>query len=273
MLPSCSKTVSTAAIVVLLLGVGRLTPRRLTPLRSRGGSEPAPVARSQVRPRRASSCSMRASISPKRFWSGALTSPARRERGDDRPEHLAAQHVERRQLRELLDVRAPRSTRPCITPPRISSTFVSRAESASAFATATMSPSLSMNAIADGPSSSASSASAPAASAARRVSVFLTTRELRPVLDQLARAGRRSGASSGRGSRRRSASPAAGASRSARRRRVPCLLSASHLLFTTNEPARRRARRQEDVHFPGGRLGWASAPKRAASCLWRRALA
>ena len=74
---------------------------------------------------------------------------------------------------------------PCISPPRISSTFVSLAESASAFATATMSPSASMNAIADGPSSSVSRASAPAASAARRVSVFLTTGELGAVLDEL----------------------------------------------------------------------------------------
>ena len=75
--------------------------------------------------------------------------------------------------------------RPCMTPPRISSTFVSRAESASAFATATMSPSASMNAIADGPSSSASSASAPAASAARRVSVFLTTESRAPCSSSL----------------------------------------------------------------------------------------
>ena len=48
---------------------------------------------------------MRASISPTRFWSGALTSPSRFVSGaDDRAEHLAAEHVERRQLRELLDV-------------------------------------------------------------------------------------------------------------------------------------------------------------------------
>jgi hypothetical protein len=44
-----------------------------------------------------------------------------------------------------------------------------------------MSPSASMNAIAVGPSSSASSASAPAASAARRVSVFLTTLKRAPA--------------------------------------------------------------------------------------------
>jgi hypothetical protein len=71
--------------------------------------------------------------------------------------------------------------RPDITPPRIASTFVSRAESASAFAAATMSPSDSMNAIALGPSSSVSSASLPAASAARRVSVFLTTLNRAPL--------------------------------------------------------------------------------------------
>ena len=68
-----------------------------------------------------------------------------------------------------------------MTPPRIASTFVSRAESASAFAAATMSPSASRNAIALGPSSSVSSASAPAASAARRVSVFLTTVNRAPL--------------------------------------------------------------------------------------------
>ena len=71
--------------------------------------------------------------------------------------------------------------RPSMIPPRIASTFVSRAESASAFAAATMSPSASRNAIALGPSSSASSASAPAASAARRVSVFFTTLKRAPL--------------------------------------------------------------------------------------------
>ena len=57
---------------------------------------------------------------------------------------------------------------------------VLEAASRSAFATAAGSPSDSTNAIADGPSSSASSASAPAASAARRVSVFLTTAKRAP---------------------------------------------------------------------------------------------
>jgi hypothetical protein len=72
-------------------------------------------------------------------------------------------------------------------PPRISSTRVSRAASARAFATATASPSASMKAIADGPSSSASSWSAPAASAARRVSVFLTTLNRAPWSSSLVR--------------------------------------------------------------------------------------
>jgi hypothetical protein len=44
-----------------------------------------------------------------------------------------------------------------------------------------MSPSASRKAIALGPSSNASSASAPAASAARRVSVFLTTVKRAPL--------------------------------------------------------------------------------------------
>ena len=64
---------------------------------------------------------------------------------------------------------------PSRIPPRIWRTLVSRAALLSALATATGSPSVSRNAIAVGPSSSASSASAPASSAARRVSVFLTT--------------------------------------------------------------------------------------------------
>ena len=64
---------------------------------------------------------------------------------------------------------------------------VVRAASASAFATATGSPFASRNAIAVGPSSSASSASAPAASAARRVSVFLTTAKRAPCSRSLPR--------------------------------------------------------------------------------------
>ena len=55
------------------------------------------------------------------------------------------------------------------------------AVSPSAFATATGSPPLSMNASAVGPSSSASSESAPASSAARFVSVFLTTWKRAPA--------------------------------------------------------------------------------------------
>ena len=74
---------------------------------------------------------------------------------------------------------------PSSTPPRNARIFVSRAASLSAFATATGSPPASTNAIAVGPSSSASSASAPAASAARRVSVFLTTVKPGPVFEQL----------------------------------------------------------------------------------------
>ncbi len=54
------------------------------------------------------------------------------------------------------------------------------AASSSALATATGSPSDSRNAIAVGPSSIASSASMPADSAARFVSVFLTTEKRAP---------------------------------------------------------------------------------------------
>jgi hypothetical protein len=59
-------------------------------------------------------------------------------------------------------------------PPLIERTFVFLAVSSSVFATATMSPSPT-NAIAVGPSRSAVRLSSPACSAARFVSVFLTT--------------------------------------------------------------------------------------------------
>ena len=65
--------------------------------------------------------------------------------------------------------------------------MVSRAVSESAFATATGSPSVSTNAIAVGPSSSASSDSLPTSSAARRVSVFLTTWNRAPLPRSFAR--------------------------------------------------------------------------------------
>ena len=75
-------------------------------------------------------------------------------------------------------------SRPDMTPPRISRTFVSRAESASAFATATMSPSASMNAIADGPSRRASSASDAGGLCRAAGERVLDDREPRPVLEQ-----------------------------------------------------------------------------------------
>ena len=227
--PSCSKTVSTAAIVMpprFLIrirflsrsrAVGRGRPRLFgsappRPLRRLGsasasGSAPArPPPRARPLPRLGSplprlrlggrlglrwrpvgrgvgppSCSMRASISPTRFWSGALT---RARAGSAAAPTIAPSTCPRSTSNggsfASSSTSSPEIVLPCISPPRISSTFVSLAESASAFATATMSPSLSMNAIAEGPSSSASSASAPAASAARRVSVFLTTVNFAP---------------------------------------------------------------------------------------------
>jgi hypothetical protein len=104
----------------------------------------------------------------------------RHQRRGDRADDLAAEHVERRQRREVLDLRLADRV-PSSMPPRIARIFVVFAESASAFATATMSPSASMNAIAVGPSSIARSASAPAASAARFVSVFFTTVNFAPL--------------------------------------------------------------------------------------------
>ncbi len=61
------------------------------------------------------------------------------------------------------------------------------AASFSALATATGSPPLSRNAIAVGPSSSASSSVVPAASAARLVSVFLTTENFAPWVSRSVR--------------------------------------------------------------------------------------
>ena len=119
--------------------------------------------------------------------SAAARSAARRagSAAQRSPRRAGPQDVERRQLRERLDL-ARRIGVPRSTPPRIARIFVSRAASLSAFATATGSPSASTNAIAVGPSSSASSASAPAASAARRVSVFLTTAKLAPCSSSFA---------------------------------------------------------------------------------------
>ena len=125
---------------------------------------------------------MRASMSPTRFWSGALSSAAKALSGPMIAPSTCPRSTSTGGSVARLSTSAAVIVRPCITPPRISSTFVSRAESASAFAAATMSPSVSMNAIALGPSSSASNASAPAASAARRVSVFLTTVNRAPLV-------------------------------------------------------------------------------------------
>ena len=217
-----------------------------------------------------SSCSMRASISPTRFCSGALTSPTtRRQRRDDRAEHLAAQHVDRRQLREALDVLGRRSPRP-------------RARRRGSRAPASRAPRrrapsrrrpgrrpLSMNAIAVGPSSSASSASAPAASAARRVSVFLTTREPRAVLEQLVAqpVDLRHRQAAVVGDDQRLASVRSRSVSSATTRSLSLLLHPPPPLRTI-EPAGRRARRRRDVSgLPRPpRLGFC-ARSRAASCL------
>src|SRR6266542_3690 len=127
------------------------------------------------------SCSMRASISPCRFWSGAVTRPRSAVSGA----MIAASTWLRRMSSggsvARLSTSAALIGRPSRTPPRMASTLVSRAASASALAAATMSPSASRNAIALGPSSRASSASAPAASAALRVSVFFTTVKRAPL--------------------------------------------------------------------------------------------
>ena len=70
---------------------------------------------------------------------------------------------------------------PCRMPPRRLRIFVWRAVSFSAFATPTMSPSPT-KAIAVGPSRSSTSSGTPASSAARFVSVFLTTVKRAPCL-------------------------------------------------------------------------------------------
>src|SRR5256885_4506465 len=133
------------------------------------------------------SCSMRASIRPYRSWSGAVnraTIPV-----------IGAITVASTWLRRTSSggsfardsISAASIGRPSSIPPRISSTRVSRAASTRAFATATGSPSDSRNAIAVGPSSSARSVSDPAASAARFVSVFLTTAKRAPCSISLER--------------------------------------------------------------------------------------
>ncbi len=121
-----------------------------------------------------SSCRIRASISPTRSWSGADSSITTVVSGDRIAPATCARNVstggsDASSLTASAVIVVPSSTPPLID--RISAL----AASFSAFATATGSPSLSRNAIAVGPSSSASSSVVPAASAARLVSVFLTT--------------------------------------------------------------------------------------------------
>ena len=130
---------------------------------------------------------MRASISPTRSRSGAETSATTVVSGDIRVPTSCARTTSAGGSFASRSISSIDSDAPWSTPPRIERIFVSRAASLSAFATATASPSLSTNAIALGPSSSASSASAPAASAARRVSVFLTTEKRAPCSISLLR--------------------------------------------------------------------------------------
>ena len=88
---------------------------------------------------------------------GAVNSPTIVYSGAVIAEHLAAELLERRQLREVLDVRSSDRVRRASRPsPRA---HASRA-APSAFATATRSPSVSRNAIALGPSRSASTVGA-----------------------------------------------------------------------------------------------------------------
>src|SRR5207249_7314638 len=126
------------------------------------------------------SCSIRASSSPYRSCSGAVKSPTIAVSGAV----IAPSSCERSTSNGgsfASDSISPAATGlPSNSPPRTSSTFVSRAASTSAFATATGSPPDSRKAIAVGPSSNASSVSEPAASAARLVSVFFTTAKRAP---------------------------------------------------------------------------------------------
>src|SRR6266536_660629 len=149
---------------------------------SSGEASPSGVASSGgASPSAPPSCSILASKRPCRFWSGAVTRPRSAVSGA----MIAASTWLRRMSSggsvARLSTSAALIGRPSRTPPRIASTLVSRAASASALAAATMSPSASRNAIALGPSSRASSASAPAAAAALRVSVFFTTVKRAPL--------------------------------------------------------------------------------------------
>src|SRR5688500_428127 len=126
------------------------------------------------------SCSIRASISPTRFWSGALKSPTIAYSGAVTAPSTWPRSWSSGGSLARVSISSAVTARPSSMPPRTASTFVSRAVAPIALATATGSPSASRNAIAVGPSSSASSASAPAASAARRVSVFFTTVNFAP---------------------------------------------------------------------------------------------
>ena len=74
---------------------------------------------------------------------------------------------------------SPSSRAPSRRPPLTSSTFSWRAKTSSALAASAGSPATKVNAV--GPSTSRLTSSAPALSAARRVSVFLTTRKLAPA--------------------------------------------------------------------------------------------
>src|SRR6478609_2458157 len=127
------------------------------------------------------SCSILASISPTRFCSGALSRPVSAVSGATIAPSTWPRSTSAGGSLARVSTSAAVTVRPCMIPPRISSTRDSRAESASAFAAATMSPSAARNAIALGPSSKVRSASEPAASAARRPSVFFTTENVAPL--------------------------------------------------------------------------------------------
>src|SRR5918995_6367161 len=133
------------------------------------------------------SCSILASMRPTRFCSGALNNPTTAYSGAATAPSTWPRSWSSGGSFARFSTSAAVIGRPSRTPPRTSSTRVSRAAAPNAFATATGSPSDSRNAIAVGPSRSASRASAPAASAARRVSVFLTTVNRAPCLSSSVR--------------------------------------------------------------------------------------
>jgi hypothetical protein len=127
---------------------------------------------------------MRASIRPISRARARDQADDRHQRRGDRADDLAAEHVERRQGREILDVVL--ADRRAVEDAAADREDLGRLRpSRSAFATATMSPSASMNAIAVGPSSIASSASAPARLGRALRQRVLDDGELRALLDHL----------------------------------------------------------------------------------------